>query len=253
MDSLLVEEHGNTLVIKINRPQVRNAINSAVASALADALDELDGNDDFAVGVLTGTGDHFSAGMDLKAFLDGEVPWVPGRGFAGLTEAPPRKPLLAAVEGSALAGGFELVLACDMVVAGRGSRFGTPEVRRALVAAAGGALVLPTRIPMAIALEMLLTGQPINAERAEQVGLVNYVVDEGRALSRAMELATVIGANGPLALQASKAIARATSDWTSTTKWEEQRKYSDPVFSSEDAKEGAAAFLEKREPRWQGQ
>ena len=159
--AVLTEERDGVLVITINRPEARNAINGDVARGIAAALDRLDGEDDLRVGVLTGGGGFFSSGMDLKGFLAGDVPIVEGRGLGGLTETPPRKPLIAAVEGYAVAGGFELVLACDMVVAAETARFGVPEVKRALVAGAGAALHLPQRIPQAIALEMLLTGEPI--------------------------------------------------------------------------------------------
>ncbi len=180
-DEVLVERRGAVQLIVINRPEARNALNLAVATGIRDAVDELDADDELRAGVLTGAGGTFSAGMDLKAFLRGERPSFPGRGLCGITQTPPRKPLIGAVEGWALAGGFELVLACDLVVAGTSARFGVPEVKRSLVAAAGGALLLAQRIPRAIALEMLLTGDPIDAERAAEVGLINRLVDEGQA------------------------------------------------------------------------
>src|SRR5262249_5910318 len=161
-----------------NRPHARNALNRTVAEGIRDAADELDADRELRAGVLTGAGGAFSAGMDLKAFLAGESPDFPGRGLCGITETPPRKPLVAAVEGWALAGGFELVLACDLVVAARTARFGVPEVKRSLVAAAGGALLLPRRLPLPLALELLLTGDPVDAQRAAQIGLVNRIVDE---------------------------------------------------------------------------
>src|ERR1700712_1949316 len=163
---VLTERHESVLVITINRPEARNAVNQAVAEGIAAALDELDDNDALRVGVLTGAGGTFCAGMDLKAFLTGEVPVIEGRGLAGVTQRPPRKPLVAAVEGWALAGGFEIMLACDLAVASRTARFGVPEVKRALVAGAGAALRLPERVPLPIALELLLTGEPIDAARA---------------------------------------------------------------------------------------
>jgi enoyl-CoA hydratase len=196
-EEVLTERRDNVLLVTINRPEAKNAVNEAVAQGVAAAMDELDGDDDLRVGVITGAGGTFCAGMDLKAFLAGEVPVVEGRGLAGLTERPPRKPLIAAVEGWALAGGFEVALACDLVVAAETARFGVPEVKRGLVAAAGAALRLPSLIPQPIALELLLTGDPIDAERASGLGLVNRVVPEGTALDGALELAATIAANGP--------------------------------------------------------
>jgi enoyl-CoA hydratase len=251
-EAVLTEERDGILVITINRPDARNAINGAVARGVAAALDRLDGDDELRVGVLTGAGGFFSSGMDLKGFLSGDVPIVEGRGLGGLTERPPRKPLVAAVEGYAVAGGFELVLACDLVVAGEGARLGVPEVKRALVAAAGAALQLPQRIPLAIALEMLLTGDPVDATRAAELGLVNRVVPDGTALDAAVELARKVAANGPLAVAVSKQIARSAADWTLAEGWEKQAELTGPVFVSEDAQEGARAFAEKRDPVWKG-
>jgi enoyl-CoA hydratase len=190
--------------------------------------------------------------MDLKAFLRGETPTIEGRGLCGITTTPPRKPLIGAVEGWALAGGFELLLACDLVVAARTARFGVPEVKRSLVAGGGAALLLPQRVPVALALELLLTGDPISAHRAAEIGLVNQVVDEGGAAPGALELARRIAANGPLAVAATKQIARSAPDWTTAEGWERQVEITKPVFGSEDAREGATAFAEKRAPIWQG-
>lgn len=251
-DAVLTERRDHTLVVTLNRPEARNAVNQAVAQGVAAAMDELDGSDDLRVGVLTGAGGTFCAGMDLKAFMAGEVPVIEGRGLAGLTSRPPRKPLIAAVEGYALAGGFEVVLACDLVVAARTASFGVPEVKRGLVAAAGAALRLPSRVPMPIALELLLTGEPVDAARAAELGLVNRVVDEGTALDEALAMAAKIAANGPLAVAATKQVARAAGDWSSEEMWDRQAEILDPVFVSEDAMEGAAAFAEKRDPVWKG-
>ncbi|MCO1653632.1 crotonase/enoyl-CoA hydratase family protein [Pseudonocardia humida] len=251
-DEVLVERRGAVQVITINRPEAKNALNVAVAEGVAEAVDELDASDELWVGVLTGAGGTFSAGMDLKAFLRGESPAIEGRGLCGITQTPPRKPLIGAVEGWALAGGFELLLACDLVVAARTARFGVPEVKRSLVAAGGAALQLPRRVPFAIALEMLLTGEPLGAERAAEVGLVNRLTDEGGALDAAVELATLIAGNGPLAVAATKQVARSSADWTFAEGWAEQSKLIAPVFSSEDAREGATAFAEKRAPVWKG-
>jgi enoyl-CoA hydratase len=251
-DEVLVERRESVLVVTINRPEAKNAINGAVAAGIAAAIDELDADDELRVGVLTGAGGTFSAGMDLKAFLRGESPTVEGRGLGGLTEAPPRKPLIAAVEGWALAGGFELLLACDLVVAAESARLGVPEVKRALVAAAGAAMLLPQRIPQAVALEMLLTGDPITAQRAAELGLVNRVVPEGAALDGALELAAAVAGNGPLAVAVSKQVAREARDWSSDQAWARQQELVVPVFVSQDAQEGATAFAEKRAPRYTG-
>jgi enoyl-CoA hydratase len=251
-DEVLVERRGHVQVITINRPDQRNALNRGVALAIAAAADELDDSDDLRVGVLTGAGGTFSSGMDLKAFLKGENPALEGRGLCGITETPPRKPLIGAVEGWAVAGGFELLLACDLVVAGRTAKFGVPEVKRALVAAGGAAMMLPRRVPYALAMELLLTGDPFDAERAAAVGLVNEVVEEGQALEAALALAARIADNGPLAVAATKAVARASGDWTREQGWTEQQVLLSPVFTSEDAREGATAFAEKRAPVWKG-
>jgi enoyl-CoA hydratase len=251
-DEVLVTRHGAVQVITINRPHARNALNLAVATGVRDAVDELDASPQLRAAVLTGAGGTFSAGMDLKAFLRGEAPTFPGRGLCGITQTPPRKPLIAAVEGWALAGGFELLLACDLVVAARTARFGVPEVKRSLVAAGGAALLLSRRIPQAIALEMLLTGDPIPASRAAEIGLVNTLVEEGGAVDAAVELASRIAANGPLAVMATKQIARSGADWATAEGWEQQAKIAAPVFGSDDAREGATAFAEKRAPVWRG-
>ena len=251
-DEVLVERRGAVQVITINRPQAKNALNAAVAEQVAAAVDELDASDELRAGVLTGAGGFFSAGMDLKAFLRGETPAIEGRGLCGITVTPPRKPVVAAVEGGALAGGFELVLACDLVVAGRSARMGVPEVKRSLVAAGGGALLLATRVPRALALEMLLTGDPVDAERAAAMGLVNRVVDDGGALEAAVELATAIAANGPLALAATKRIVQEAPSWSPAEAWDRQQEIIGPVFVSEDAREGSVAFAERRAPVWKG-
>jgi enoyl-CoA hydratase len=251
-DAVLTETRAQVLVITINRPEAKNAVNSAVAAGMAAALDELDSNDALRVGVLTGAGGTFCAGMDLKAFLAGDLPVIEGRGLAGLTQAPPRKPLIAAVEGWALAGGFEIALACDLVVAAETARFGVPEVKRSLIAGAGAALFLARRIPQALALELLLTGDPISAQRAADIGLVNRLSPEGGALDAALELAGTIAANGPLAVAVTKQIARSAADWSAGEAWARQDELMQPVFTSEDAIEGATAFAEKRPPVWKG-
>ena len=249
---VLVTAEQGVMVITINRPHVKNAVTLAVAEGVAAALDELDARDDLAVGIITSAGGTFCAGMDLKAFLRGERPSLPGRGFAGITEAPPATPLIAAVEGYALAGGCEIVLACDMVTAGRGARFGIPEVKRGLVAAAGGLLRLPERIPRAVAMELALTGGFLDAPRAYELGLVNRLTDDGSALAEALELAHAIAANGPLATRASKRVIVESRGWPVEERFARQREIIEPVMTSEDAREGARAFAEKRRPNWQG-
>jgi enoyl-CoA hydratase len=251
-DAVLTERRDGVQVITINRSHAKNALNGAVARGIAAAVDELDADDELRVGVLTGAGGTFSAGMDLKAFLTGDLPLVGDRGLGGITQQPPRKPLIGAVEGWAVAGGFELLLACDLVVASETSRLGVPEVKRALVAGAGAAMLLTRRIPQAIALELLLTGDPITAQRAADLGLVNRLTPEGGALDGALELAATIAANGPLAVAITKQIARASFDWTLEEGWDKQSELMAPVFVSEDAQEGATAFAEKRPPVWKG-
>lgn len=251
-DPVLVERRDAVMVITINRPRAKNALNAAVAQGVAAAVDELDADPGLRCGVLTGAGGNFSSGMDLKAFLTGETPVVGARGLCGITVTPPRTPLIGAVEGWALAGGFELLLACDLVVAARTARFGVPEVKRSLVAGAGAAFLLTQRIPRALALELLLTGDPFDAERAAAVGLVNQVVDEGAAVEAAVALAGRIAANGPLAVAATKQIATSATDWTMEQGWQRQGEIMGPVFTSDDAREGATAFAEKRSPVWKG-
>ena len=251
-EQVLIERRSGVQIITINRPEARNALTAEVAARIAAAVDELDADPELRVGVLTGAGGTFSAGMDLKAFLRGETPAIEGRGLCGITETPPRKPLIGAVEGWALAGGFELLLACDLVVAAETAKFGVPEVKRSLVAGGGAAILLTGRMPYALALEMLLTGDPMDARRAAEVGLVNQLVPEGTALDAALALALRIAANGPLAVAATKEIARSCADWTLSQAWSEQNRIMGPVFGSQDAREGALAFAEKRQPVWQG-
>ena len=251
-DEVLVEERGPVLVVTINRPDQRNAMTRSVGEGIALALDELDARSDLTVAVLTGAGGMFCAGMDLKRFLAGEVATIPGRGFGGFTESPPAKPLIAAVEGYALAGGFELVLACDLVVAGKSAQFGLPEVKRGLVARAGGLLRLPQRIPPAVALEVILTGEMLGADRAAELGLVNRVVADGEVLAEAVRFAERIGRNAPLAVAMSKRIVVESAQWPAEESFDRQRDLAAPVFDSDDAKEGALAFKEKRAPVWRG-
>ena len=212
-DVVLVEQRDRILIITINRPKAKNAVNAAVSRALADAMDRLDSEDGLSVGILTGAGGSFCAGMDLKAFARGENVVVEGRGM-GFTERPPVKPLIAAVEGYALAGGTELALATDLIVASKDSAFGIPEVKRGLVAGGGGLLRLPQRIPYAIAMELALTGENLSAERAHELGLVNALAEPGSALDAAIALAERITANGPLAVAATKRIIVESRGWS---------------------------------------
>jgi enoyl-CoA hydratase len=251
-EPVLTERRDGVLLITLNRPDARNAVNTALAEGIAAALDALDADDDLSVGVLTGAGKGFSAGMDLKAFVTGERPWIGDRGFAGIVQRASRKPLIAAIEGFAVAGGFEIALACDLIVASRGAKLGVPEVKRSLVAAGGALLRLPQRLPYGVAMELVLTGDPIDAERAHELGVVNRLAEPGGAVDAALELAARISPNAPLALEASKQILQRQRDWTEAEFWEKQGEISGPVFSSQDAQEGAKAFAEKRDPVWQG-
>ena len=241
---------GPVLIITIERPAARNAVNRAVAQGMAAALAELDGRSDLRVGVLTGAGGNFCAGMDLKAFTQGELPTIEGAGFAGIAEAPPRKPLIAAVEGFALAGGFEIVLACDLIVASGTARFGLPEVKRGLVAAAGGLLRLPRRLPYHLAMELALTARQLSAQEAREHGLLNRLVEPGQALAAALELAHEITANAPLAVVASTQLIARSHTWPEERMFALQKAIADPIGNSADAQEGARAFAEKRAPLW---
>jgi enoyl-CoA hydratase len=249
---LIVERRGAVLLLTINRPRVRNALDAKVSHAIAAALDGLDADDDLRIGVLTGAGGNFSSGMDLKAFGAGERPVVEGRGLAGLAQKPPRKPLIAAVEGYALAGGFEVVLACDLIVAARNAVFGLPEVKRSLLAAGGGLIRLPRRIPYHLAMELGLTGDPIGAERAAEIGIVNRLAEPDGALDAALELAQAVAANGPLAVAAAKEVLGFAAEMNEQEAWERQVSINEMIGRSEDAREGALAFVEKRAPEWKG-
>jgi enoyl-CoA hydratase len=251
-DEVLVEYADRIAVITINRPGARNAINRAVALGLSEAMDELDQRDDLTLGIITGAGGTFSAGMDLKAFVAGEHAYVKGKGFAGFAQAPPRKPLIAAVEGWALAGGCEIALTCDLIVAANDAKFGLPEVKRGLAAASGGLFRLPRRIPSALAMEMALTGDPLQAVDAHRLGLINSLTEPGGALDGARALAARIAVNAPLAVANSKQVIVQQQDWGLSDAWERQLPLTTPVNSSEDAREGARAFAEKRAPVWKG-
>ncbi|MFC9097922.1 MULTISPECIES: crotonase/enoyl-CoA hydratase family protein [unclassified Streptomyces] len=243
---------GTTLLITIDRPQARNSVNAVVATLLAKALDELEADPELRTGVLTGAGGTFSAGMDLKAALRGESPNVPGRGFGGVTEVERTKPLIAAVEGWAMGGGFELALACDLIVAAEDAHFGLPEVKRGLIAAGGGVIRLPRRIPYHLAMEFLLTGEPVSGARAGELGLANRVVPTGQAMEQALLLAEQLAANAPLALAAVKAVTRAADGAPEAEAFAAQRTVMASLMASADVREGMTAFAERRTPRWTG-
>jgi enoyl-CoA hydratase len=251
-EPVLAERRGNVLLITINRPEVRNAVNGAVAEGIAGALDELDGDEALSVGVLTGAGGFFCAGMDLGAFVKGDSPWFGDRGFAGIAQRPANKPLIAAIEGFAVAGGMEIALACDLIVAANGAKMGIPEAKRSLVAAGGALLRLPQRMPYHVVMELALTGDPMPAERFHEFGVVNRLAEPGSAVDVAIELAEKLAKSGPLAVIASKRILQEQYDWSTAEMWEKQGAISGPVFASEDSKDGANAFKEKREPVWKG-
>jgi enoyl-CoA hydratase len=249
-EAVLTERRDGVLLITLNRPDARNAFNKALAEGVAAALDELDETPELQVGVLTGSGKGFSAGMDLKAFVAGESAWVGDRGFAGIVQRSSRKPLIAAIEGFAVAGGLEVALACDLIVAAKGAKLGVPEVKRSLVAAGGALLRLPQRLPYGVAMELALTGDPISAERGYELGLVNRLAEPGGAVDAALELAQQISPNAPLALDATKRVLQA--GWGEDVFWDKQGELTGPVFTSEDAREGSVAFAEKRAPVWKG-
>jgi enoyl-CoA hydratase len=250
--AVLTERRDGVLVITLNRPKARNAVNLDLANGLAAAIDELDSSGELRAGVLTGAGGTFCSGMDLKAFAQGSSPFIDKRGFAGIVQAPPLKPLIAAIEGYALAGGLEVALACDLLVASSDAKLGIPEAKRGLVAAAGALIRLPKRIPQHVAMELALTGEFISTQRGYELGLINRVTAPGAALDEAIALATAISKNGPLAVMASKQIIVHASDWTDHEAWEKQTEYVKPVMVSQDAQEGAIAFAEKRDPVWKG-
>ena len=251
MTEVLTQTQDGVLIITINRPEARNAVNRAVAEGIAAAMEQLDSDASLNAGIITGAGGTFCSGMDLKAFLKGELPSIKGKGFAGFIEVPPKKPLIGAVEGYALAGGMEIAIACDLLVANDKAQFGIPEVKRSLVAAAGGLLALPSIIGKRLAMELALTGDFSSAARAYEIGFVNRVTDKA-ALDAALELAAKVAANGPLALIATKRIINERPDWNSSEMWAKQMEIAMPVVTSADAREGSMAFAEKRKPNWTG-
>ena len=250
--AVLTDVADGVMTITINRPAAKNAVNKDVAVGIAAALDQLDADENTHVVILTGAGGTFCSGMDLKAFVTGETPYVEGRGFAGMVQRSTDKPLIAAVEGYALAGGCELAITCDLIVAADNSKFGIPEVKRGLAAAAGGLVRLPRQIPSRVAMEMALTGDFMDADRALSLGLINQVAPAGEALAQAKALAAKIAENGPLAVKRSKQVIKESIDWSQDEMFEKQQAIVNPVFSSEDAIEGATAFAEKRKPNLKG-
>ncbi|OGS51505.1 MAG: enoyl-CoA hydratase [Erythrobacter sp. RIFCSPHIGHO2_12_FULL_63_10] len=250
-EEVLTEERDGILIITINRPEAKNAMNKAAAEGIVAAIDRLDSDDNLRVGILTGAGGTFCSGMDLKGFLRGESPNIEGRGFGGITQKGPVKPLIAAVEGYALAGGMELMISCDLIVANRDAKFGIPEAKRGLAAAAGGLMKLPDLIPPKIAMELALTGEFIDTGRAYELGLINRITDD-RALDAAIELAKAIIANGPIAVRVSKQIVVESRGWSLDERWDKQAALLPQVFMSADAREGSLAFAEKRKPEWTG-
>lgn len=247
-----VERKGHVGVLAIDRPAVRNAIDYDTAEQIASALDDFDADSAIRAIVITGRNGFFSAGMDLKSLTaTGKRPITVSRGAFGIVEKPPATPLIAAVEGLALGGGLEIALAADFIVVADNAKLGLPEVKRGLVAAAGGVIRLGERIPRALALEMIMTGEPISAQRALAVGLVNHVVPAGSTLDKAVEIAEAIAGNAPIAVRAGKAVVTRSRDWRESEAFALQRTYIDPVRESADAAEGAKAFVEKRPPVWQ--
>ena len=253
-DEVLYEVDGRVATITLNRPQARNAVNPELAAAMSDVMDGFEADPEVWVAVLTGAGGTFSAGADLKAIAAGRMAKLSAGkgGFAGFVRYPRTKPVIAAVQGFALAGGSELVLSCDVVVAARDAAFGLPEVTRGIIASAGGVFRLPRAIPPARARELILTGERLGAEEAHRLGLVNRVVEAGDVLPTARAIAARICANAPLAVRESLAIARAAHELSEEEGWRLSAEASARVAQSEDAKEGPRAFAEKREPRWTG-
>jgi enoyl-CoA hydratase len=250
---VLSEVRGSVLVVTINRPEARNSMNKAAAEAMGAALDRLDSDRDLSVGVITGAGKGFSAGMDLKGFAAGEFPVADDRGFGGIAARSARKPLIAAIEGFALAGGLEIALACDIIVAAKDAKLGIPEVGVGLFAGAGALLRLPRRVGLGQASLLALTGKPISGEEGARIGLVDRLAEPGSALDDALGLAETIAANAPLALAASKAVLIEGFTKPDAEFWQFQTQFFNEVFSSKDALEGATAFAEKRKPNWQGE
>ena len=248
------EAQGHVAILTLNRPEARNAVNGEVAAGMEAAIDRMEEDPDIWIGVLTANGPAFSAGADLKAVSaggGGSLGTERG-GFAGIVNRQRTKPLIAACDGPALAGGTEIVLSCDLVVASTNARFGVPEVKRSLAAAAGGLFRLPKVLPRNIATELILTGDPISAERAYHFGLVNELCEPGQALERALALAQRIAVNAPLAVRESLAVMKASEGIDDEQAFQLSNQAMARLSKTEDYAEGPRAFIEKREPQWKG-
>lgn len=253
-EAVTFEVRGNYAVITINRPEARNAVNGAVAQGIEAAIDRLEGSDDLWVGILTGVPPVFCAGADLKEINSGNAGALQTErgGFAGIVTREREKPIIAAVDGPALAGGTEIVLACDLVVASSSATFGIPEVKRSLVAAAGGLFRLGRKIPLNVAMECALTGDPISAERAAHFGLVNHLCEDGKALEEATALADRVCANAPIAVRESRKVVIEATNAPDEVGWRMSMEGMAKAMSSEDFSEGLTAFIDKRAPNWKG-
>lgn len=248
------EVNGHYAVLTINRPEARNAVNGAVASGIEEGIDKLEADDDLWVGILTGVPPVFCAGADLKEINSGNAAALQTKrgGFGGIAQRERTKPIIAAVDGPALAGGTEIVLSCDLVVASKSATFGIPEVKRSLVAAAGGLFRLPRKIPFNVAMECALTGDPISAERAYDFGLVNVLCDDGEAMAKATELADRVCANAPIAVRETRKILLEATMAPDDVGWRMSIEGMGKAMASEDFGEGLTAFIEKRPPAWKG-
>lgn len=253
MGMIEVEKRGAILVLLLNRPERRNAIDHETAVAIEAALDDLDADTDLRAAIITGAGDYFSAGADLKAAAQGGKPAATQkRGNFGLIRKPLDKPLIAAVEGGALGGGFEIALACDLIMSARNAVFGLPEVSRGVMAAAGGCVSLPRKIPINVAKELALTGHALPATRLYELGLINTLCEPGKALAAATTMAEEIAGNAPLAVSASKRVIDMSEDMCLAESWAMQDAEAVQLRASEDYREGITAFAGKRTPVWKG-